>query len=322
MNKTTLYKNRKSHNFFVFIKNNEKKIKNIIILSFLFITFVFKNIRKKNIKICLCAIVKNENPYLREFVEYYKKLGYNKIILYDNNEKNGENLEEVIKDYILKDFVQIFDFRGRKKKPQFQAFKDCYQMNSKYYDWLSFFDIDEFLEIDKKYKTIQDFLNDKIFQSCKSIKINWLLYKNDISLYYDKKNIQERIKYPDYNSPANFHIKSTVRGNLTINYWKGMRNPHSSSLNYSSCSSSGKNIRFNSPFNAPPDYTNAKLRHYYYKSFEEYLLKRYRGRADMTENSYDKIRRDFYKELISQNIHNKEKLNIINKIFNKSNSNF
>ena len=42
----------------------------------------------------------------------------------------------------------------------------------------------------------------------------------------------------------------------------------------------------------------------------------------MTENSYDKIRRDFYKELISQNIHNKEKLNIINKIFNKSNINF
>ena len=60
-------------------------------------------------------------------------------------------------------------------------------MNSKYYDWLSFFDIDEFLEIDKKYKTIQDFLNDKIFQSCKSIKINWLLYKNNKSLYYDKK---------------------------------------------------------------------------------------------------------------------------------------
>ena len=297
-----------------FFKNDVKNLKNIIILSFHFITFVFKNIKKQNVKICLCAIVKNENRYLREFIE----LGYNKIILYDNNEKNGENLEEVINDYILKDFVQIFDLRGRKKKPQLKAFKDCYQMNSKYYDWLSFFDIDEFLEIDKKYKTIQDFLNDKIFQSCKNIKINWLLYKNNNSLYYQKKNIQERIKYPDYNSPLNVLIKSTVRGNLTTNYWEGMRNPHSSFLNYSSCSSSGKNIRFDSPFKDPPDYTNAKLRHYYYKSFEEYLLKRYRGRADLTEKSSNKIRRNFYKELISQNIHNKEKLNIINKIFNRS----
>ena len=267
MNKTTLYKNGKSHNFFVFIKNNEKKFKYIIILSFFFITFEFKNIKKKDIKICLCAIVKNENLYLREFVEYYKKLGYNKIILYDNNEKNGENLEEVINDYILKGFVQIFDIRGMKKKPQFKAYKDCYQMNSKYYDWLSFFDIDEFLEIDKKYKTIQDFLSDKIFKSCKSIKINWLIYNNNNSLYYQKKNIQERVKYPEYNNPGNIHIKSTVRGNLTINYWKRMGNPHSSSLNYSSCSSSGKNIRFDSFLNNPPDYTNAKLRHYYYKSF-------------------------------------------------------
>ena len=108
MNKTTLYKNGKSHNFFAFIKNNEKKIKNIIILSFLFITFVFKNIKKKNIKICLCAIVKNENPYLREFVEYYKKIGYNKIILYDNNEINGENLEEVINDLYIKELCSNF----------------------------------------------------------------------------------------------------------------------------------------------------------------------------------------------------------------------
>ena len=123
MNKTTLYKNGKSYNFFAFIKNNEKKIKNIIILSFLFITFVFKNIKKQNVKICLCEIVKNENRYLREFIEYYKKLGYNKIILYDNNEKNGENLKEVIKDYILKNFVQIFDFRGRKKSPNLKLSK-------------------------------------------------------------------------------------------------------------------------------------------------------------------------------------------------------
>ena len=38
----------------------------------------------------------------------------------------------------------------------------------------------------------------------------------------------------------------------------------------------------------------------------------------MTENSNEENRKDFYKKLISQNIYNKEKLNIINKIFNQS----
>jgi len=91
MNRANIYKNRKSHNFSKFIKNIEKTLKNIT--TFVFIIFVSKNIKKKNEKICQCAIVKNENLYLREFVEYYKKIGYSKIILYDNNEKNGENIE-------------------------------------------------------------------------------------------------------------------------------------------------------------------------------------------------------------------------------------
>ena len=55
----------------------------------------------KDIKICLCVIAKNENKYLREFVEYYKTIGYNKIFLYDNNDIFGEKFEEV-KLFILK----------------------------------------------------------------------------------------------------------------------------------------------------------------------------------------------------------------------------
>ena len=41
-------------------------------------------------KTALCAIAKNENLYIREWVEYYMKLGFSNIILYDNNNINGE----------------------------------------------------------------------------------------------------------------------------------------------------------------------------------------------------------------------------------------
>ena len=47
-------------------------------------------------KTALCAIAKNENLYIREWVEYYMKLGFSNIILYDNNNINGECFEEVI----------------------------------------------------------------------------------------------------------------------------------------------------------------------------------------------------------------------------------
>lgn len=158
----------------------------ILIILFIILSLIIKNNFNK-IKVCLCVIAKNENKYLREFVEYYKSIGYDRIFLYDNNGINGEKFDEVINDYITNGFVKVIDFKknGREIKPQILAYKDCYSRNSKLYDWLSFFDVDEYIDIHKKYKKIQDFFNDKIFEHCQNIKINWLLYM--IIIYYIMK---------------------------------------------------------------------------------------------------------------------------------------
>ena len=260
-------------------------------------------------------IGKNENLYAREYVEYYKKIGYNKIFIYDNNQENGEKFEDVINDYIHNGFVKIIDYRGRiKKNTQIDAYIDCYKRNNKIYDWLSFYDMDEFLELNKKYSSIQEFLKDKIFEKCKNIKINWLMYRNNI-LYYENKSLHERMRTFNYNDSDNKHVKSTVKGNLSVNYWEKSWNPHTSTLNVISCSSSGKIIQFDSPFNYPPDFLNAKLKHYYYKSFEEYCLKKKRGRADLSKMVNNEEIKNIYNRLYMENINDKEKMIIINKIF-------
>ena len=43
--------------------------------------------------------------------------------------------------------------------PQLSAYKDCYEKYNLKYDWLSFFDIDEYLELIPKSLNIQSFLN-------------------------------------------------------------------------------------------------------------------------------------------------------------------
>ena len=296
--------------------------KNKFIIKILAILFQFLIVGqiKSNLKICLCVIAKNENLYVREFVEYYKNLGYNNIYIYDNNDINGENFEEVINDFIQNGFVKIINFRNRNTstRPIFDAYKDCYSRNNKKYNWLSFYDMDEFLELNDKYKTIQEFLNDKIFKICQNIKINWLMYINNKNLYYENKPLQKRITSFIYNDPANIHIKSTVKGNLPINFWEDAQNPHTPNLNFTSCSSSGKIISFNSPFNDPPDFTNAKLKHYYYKSFEEFCIKIKRGKCDITKNDSLKYINNLYNSLYLQNKNDTDKLRIINKIFNTS----
>ena len=47
-------------------------------------------------KTCICTLGKQENKYIREFVEYYNRIGVDKIYLYDNNDIKGEKFENVI----------------------------------------------------------------------------------------------------------------------------------------------------------------------------------------------------------------------------------
>ena len=111
----------------------------------------------KNIKVCLCTLGKNENKYIKEFVEYYKNYGIDKIILYDNNDLDGERFEVIINDYIKQGFVEIKNWRGI-EKVQFKIMNNCYQNNYQKFDWLIFYDIDEFIYL-KNYNNIKIFLN-------------------------------------------------------------------------------------------------------------------------------------------------------------------
>ena len=283
--------------------------------------------RKKIAKVGLCAIGKLENLYAKEYINYYKKLGYKHIFIYDNNDQNEEKFESVLNKDIKKGFVTIIDyrgFRGSRDSPQFDAYFDCYEKYNKDYDWLSFFDFDEFLELKPKNLKIYEFLDNERFNNCISVKINWLLYSDNNLIYYENLPIQRRFLSPLTNSSLNIHIKSTVRGNLSLNYWKDAQNPHTTIYQYKSCSSSGKTIPYNSPFNSPPDYENAILRHYKTKTIDEYLVKLKRGRADKPlnfteEDSLEKINIFFtvneYK--MSKIKFIKKKLNLSKKLYQK-----
>ena len=216
------------------IKNikQKKKIFIIIFVTFLIILIYIINPNiNTNLKVCLCVIGKKENLYALEFVNHYKNLGYDHIFIYDNNDINDERLEDVIYKNITNNFVTIINYRGYRgirNSPQFDAYYDCYQKNYKSFEWLSFFDFDEFLDLKIPNQKIKDFLINKRFRKCANIKINWLIYSDNDLLYYENRTIRERFLVPNINGFGNTMIKSTIKGNLKDNYWKNMANPHSS----------------------------------------------------------------------------------------------
>lgn len=166
-------------------------------------------------RIAICAIAKNENAYIREWVEYYYNLGITKIFLYDNNDKTGESFSSVISDYINSKFVEVIDFRGL-KSPQMKAYRECYCRNNKDYDWMMFIDCDEFLTFDEGV-TLDWFLtkSDAAKHSC--ILVNWVIYDDNDLLVNDGRPVQERFTRKAVNTKSsdnfysNLNCKSIVR---------------------------------------------------------------------------------------------------------------
>ena len=273
----------------------------------------------QNIKVCLCVIGKNENLYAKEFVTYYKNLGYNHIYIYDNNDKKGEKFEDVLQDEIQSNFVTIVNFRGKsalhiQRGPQCLAYNHCYEAHRKEYDWLSFFDFDEFLEVRPNAKSIQEFLGNPRYDKCQNIKINFLIYDDNEQLYYDNRPVQERFPNPKFNHSSNNIVKSTVRGGLEHNYWRFKCSVHTSYMNVTNCNSQGDIIKYNSGSN-PINHTYAAIKHYYTKSVEEFVNKTRRGDSFVYKGYNDFWKRKRMKVYFGYNNYSLEKENLFKKLF-------
>lgn len=265
------------------------------------------------IRTLLCCIGRHENQYIREYVEYYKKLGITNICLYDNNYDGEEHFEDVIGDYIDSGFVILKDYRNQ-SKCQIRAYEECYKEYSRKYNWICFFDCDEFLTF-KDEISIDGYLSSEKFKKYNAIKINWMIYGDNNMLRNDGRPVTERLTEPimplekkvTYNFPENNHIKTIVRGGLVS--VKFMNQPHSTNV-AKQCNASGIQAeRAVSPFNTF-DYEQAWLRHYSTKTAEEYADKMLRGFPDQIPLNQEKIKTLVETRFFNYNKITEEKINL------------
>lgn len=233
-------------------------------------------------KILLCCIGRLENAYIKEFVEYYKILGVSNICLFDNNYDGEEDFNDVIGDYINNGFVILKNYRNR-KVCQLAAYDECYRTYGKEYDWIMFFDIDEFMFINND-KTIEEYLSRDEFKNFDMIHVNWLIFGDGGQVRTDGRGILQRITQPldvnnktFYEFPDNFHVKTIIKGGLTNVKWDVTS--HTPIGGFRCCNSYGIQCDANSPF-TPYDFRNAGLRHFTTKTAEEYALKIKKGFPD------------------------------------------
>ena len=222
--------------------------------------------------VCICLIGKNENLYVKEFIDYYLLSGVKKIFIYDNNDINGENFKDIIQDDYSKR-VEIIDVRGM-TSIQIPIYNYCYKNNYDKFDWIGFIDFDEYLFI-KNNSNINSFLSNKRFEKCELVFFNWMIYNDNNLIKYDNRTLSKRFKKP---KSLHNHGKSFVRGG---NNKLLIPSTHIPGINvHSFCNSKGEKIY-------PKNFINTKkensplayIKHYYTKTVEEFCNKINKGNA-------------------------------------------
>lgn len=209
--------------------------------------------------VALVCIAKNEELYIQEWIDYHLKLGFDDIFIYQNNWRWESEQKNVIK-YELDGEVQ-----------QRIAYNDFIQNNLKIYDWVAFFDVDEFLVL-KKHDNVKNFIQQ--YSEHPSIAINWVLFGNN-NIEDTTENFSLIKRFTKRQKNVNFHIKCIVK--LTENTIMDIHHTNNNWVDTNNKIGKG-------PFNYYGDDNIAQLNHYFCKTKIEFQMKCDRGRADTSNN--------------------------------------
>lgn len=208
-------------------------------------------------KVALICIAKNEDNYIDEWLKYHKKIGFDKIFIYENNWRCPPNINY--------DFVEKTEFDGEIQ--QIPAYNHFIYYKSHDFDWVCFLDVDEFIVL-KQHSNIKDFLNN--YNHLKCIALNWLFFGNDDLKFNGEYSLIKR--FTKRQAELNKHIKCIFKPSKKI----GM-NIHQPNMSWVDM----ENNEGTGPFSSCKNDSVAFVAHFFCKTPEEFNEKINRGRADM-----------------------------------------
>ncbi len=240
--------------------------------------YIVTSDKKVKHNVALAAIVKNETPYIREWIEYHRIIGVEKFYIYDN--ESNDNLKQCLNSYILSGIVSYLPFNG--KAVQMKAYQHAIKHYQRECRYIGFLDIDEFIVLTNKFKLID------ILRTCENsnpnfggLAVQWCEYGSSghkmkpdglvIESFLYHRSI-ENIKEKDVNS----HIKTICNPRKVYNY--GSCHFPTYKRNFTSYTTDNEEVK--GAFVSGQHYDKVRINHYFTKSYEEFQLKCLRGRAD------------------------------------------
>lgn len=248
-----------------------RAIRGIFTLGLIKYFKILSNDRKKkfNQELSIGAIMKNEGPYLKEWLDFHILVGVEKFYLYDND--STDNTYEILRPYIKSGIVEYTKIPGRAQ--QRPAYIDILKKHSEKTRWLAFIDLDEFL-VPVKHKTITEFL--KTLPRFSQLIIGWVNYG---SSGHEKKPEGLVIENYKKHAKVNWGIKSIINPRLIVY----LGNPHSNYVAGFTIDENAKKRGFVNQESEPTTHDFIRCNHYITKSHEEYIKRCNQGDAGSGE---------------------------------------
>lgn len=247
---------------------------------------------EKKYKVSICAIFKNEAPYLKEWLEFNHLVGVEHFYMYNNNSE--DEYWRVLAPFVEKGWVTLTEWPYDQK--QMECYKDCIKNYASETKWMGFIDIDEFIipkSTDNIYEYLQPFEKNR-----GSINIYWRLYGSSGRIDRDMTGLVTEDftvcwpKYCDigkcfYNTAFDFNPESNRNGCLHHSFWANYKGKDIPPVNiFGHVCVGNRNV-------SDTDVFPIQINHYFTKSYKEYAMKRTKGDVYFKDNPHDEAY--FYK---------------------------
>ncbi|MBU6426079.1 MAG: glycosyltransferase family 2 protein, partial [Rhodospirillales bacterium] len=229
-------------------------------------------------KIGCVAVVKNEARHIAEWLAWQFVLGFDTVFLLDNGSTDAT--AAIAGGFAPQYDVRVIDYPNNARDYQMRGYEMLARQVAGEYEWLAFFDADEFLRLD-------DDLTLKALLAARpeaAIAVPWAIFGSsghqDIPPGLLVENFTRR---SHWDFPPNAHVKSIIRPELM----EAALNPHAFQVRGDYVDLLGRPVVWSSSGvrTRPSDCAGGALNHYFVRSAAHWAEKLKRGYNDLTRKA-------------------------------------
>jgi len=182
-------------------------------------------LKNPNHYLSLVAIFRDDAPFLKEWIEFYRLVGVEHFYLYNHLSK--DEYAEVLEPYIKEGIVELYNVTKEPSniqewnKIQTQVYSAVAKLSADQTEWLIMVDTDEFLFPVQEYNLAKALKN---YDDYASVSVNWEIFgSSNVQTIPSNKLLIETLLYKGTNDS---HVKTIVKPR----YVQTIENPHYAAL--------------------------------------------------------------------------------------------